>query len=99
MDVLLKKYNQIVPVLLRQVGYAPYINKEGWQSFVRRPQRTDFPRFHVYVKEEDEKTVMCSLHLDQTRPSYMGAKAHGGDYDSETVAQEVNRMKQANRPR
>ena len=92
MEITLKKGNQIPPVVLRQAGYAPYINKEGVQSFVRRVHGTDFPRFHLYIKEEDEHTFLCSVHLDQKRPSYMGSKAHGGDYDSETVQGEAERI-------
>lgn len=94
MDVEIRKQNQIAPVALRRVGYAPYINKEGEQSFVRRVHGTSFPRFHLYIKEEDETIVRCSLHLDQKRPSYMGTRAHGGDYDSETVQAEVARLQE-----
>ncbi len=93
MDIELKKGHQIAPVILRRAGYAPYINKEGVQSFSRRLHGTDFPRFHLYINEEDEHTITCSLHLDQKAPSYMGARAHGGDYDSETVQQEAERIK------
>ncbi|MBI4090665.1 MAG: hypothetical protein HY422_01435 [Candidatus Komeilibacteria bacterium] len=92
MDVFIQKQNQIAPVAIRRVGYAPYINKEGEQSFVRRIHGTDFPRFHLYIKAEDDEVLRCSIHLDQKRPSYQGAHAHGGDYDSETVADEARRI-------
>lgn len=92
MDVFIPKHNQIAPVALRRAGYAPYINKEGEQSFVRRIQGTDFPRFHLYIKVEDDATLRCSIHLDQKQPSYQGTHAHGGDYDSETVADEARRI-------
>jgi len=92
MDVFIKKNDQIAPVVLRRFGYAPYVNKEGEQSFVRRIHGTAFPRFHLYVKEEDRTILRCSLHLDQKRPSYMGTRAHGGDYDSKTVQQEADRL-------
>ena len=92
MDVFIKKNDQIAPVVLRRFGYAPYVNKEGEQSFVRRIHGTPFPRFHLYIKEEDRFLLKCSLHLDQKRPSYMGTKAHGGDYDSPQVAAEANRL-------
>ena len=98
MNITLKKYKQIAPVVLRRLGYAPYINKEGEQSFVRRPHGTEFPRYHLYVQEEDDTVMRCSLHLDQKAPSYMGSRAHGGDYDSEAVQQEFERMQSLNVP-
>jgi len=93
MDVIIQKHGQIAPVALRKAGYAPYVNKEGEQSFVKRVEGHDFPRFHLYIKEEDDKNLRCSLHLDQTKPSYMGTKAHGGDYDSDVVMSEADRLK------
>lgn len=97
MDITLKKGRQIAPVILRRAGYAPYINKEGIQSFSRRIHGTDFPRFHLYINEEDEQTLTCSLHLDQKAPSYMGSRAHGGDYDSDTVKEEAQRIVNASK--
>src|SRR3989344_8124295 len=92
MEVDIQKKGQIAPVVLRRVGYAPYVNKEGKQSFVRRPHGTSFTRFHLYIKEENDDFIRCSLHLDQKKPSYMGTRAHGGDYDSEAVQTEVERL-------
>ena len=92
MDFYIAKQNQIAPVILQRFGYAPYINRQGEHSYVRRVQGAEFPRFHLYISEEDKSRLRCSLHLDQKRPSYMGTHAHGGDYDSEIVRTEVARF-------
>ncbi|MFH0892597.1 MAG: hypothetical protein V1867_07550 [Candidatus Falkowbacteria bacterium] len=74
---------------MRHAGYAPHLD-----SFVRRLTRLDYPRFHVYLKEEKDR-VIINLHLDQKKPSYAGsgAHAHSGEYDGELVAGEMARLK------
>jgi len=55
-----------------------------------------FPRFHAYAKTKGGQTPLCleiNLHLDQKRPVYRGASAHGGEYDGEVVEQEAERIK------
>jgi hypothetical protein len=86
------KGNQAPLVLLRRLGYAPYTNRQGEQSFVKRIHGAEFPRFHLYINKEDDTTLFCSLHLDQKRPVYKGSTAHGGDYDSPEVAEEAGRL-------
>lgn len=51
----------------------------------------DYPRFHMYLKKEG-KAVTANIHLDQKKPSYEGSSAHGGDYDSEIIADEARRI-------
>ncbi len=80
--------------LMRQLGYHP---KKGdrtteEQSFVRRLTASDYPRFHIYLKAESDK-VIVNLHLDQKKPIYKGTPAHAGEYDSEIVKQEAERIK------
>lgn len=83
---------------LRQAGYT-YIEDRlsGHESFVRRPGRDFYPRFHVYFTEElstkGEATVTFDLHLDQKRPGYAGQNRHNAEYDGEVVAQEIARLK------
>lgn len=74
---------------MRHAGYAPHLD-----SFVRRLTRMDYPRFHVYLKEEPDR-VIINLHLDQKKPSYAGsgAHAHSGEYDGELVVGEIARLK------
>ena len=76
---------------LRRLGYFGLITTEV--SYVRRLSlRQHYPRFHLYL-EEKPNTFIFNLHLDQKKPSYEGAFAHSGEYDSETVAAEAERIK------
>ncbi|MEA3450221.1 MAG: hypothetical protein U9Q85_04605 [Patescibacteria group bacterium] len=79
--------------LMRQAGYAlHYDRRSGRDSFARRLGRNFYPRFHVYLAEMGEKTII-DLHLDQKRPRYQGQKAHNAEYYSEAVEEEINRIK------
>ncbi|OGF28177.1 hypothetical protein A2303_01885 [Candidatus Falkowbacteria bacterium RIFOXYB2_FULL_47_14] len=74
---------------MRHAGYAPHLD-----SFVRRLTRLEYPRFHVYLKEEKDR-VIINLHLDQKKPSYGGGThAHSGEYDGELVRGEIGRLKE-----
>lgn len=79
--------------LMRKVGY--YFqgkNEEKSElSFVRPPK--GYPRFHIYLKIDDENLIF-NLHLDQKRPIYKGAPAHSGEYNTEVVRKEAERIKQ-----
>lgn len=78
---------------LRQCGYYPNQDPRIEQlNFIRRLSKTVFyPRFHLYV-EDLGNDFKFSLHLDQKRPSYQGAKAHSADYDEPAVAEEKQRI-------
>lgn len=79
--------------LLRQAGYSYQANRQGGQdSFSKTFGRSPYPRFHIYVEEIGDK-VSFNLHLDQKRPSYGSTAAHSGEYDSELIKQEVERLK------
>lgn len=79
--------------LMRRAGYALHTNREGKVSYVKRIHGDDYPRFHVYVHDEQPGISMeLSLHLDEKRPSYEGSKAHSGDYDGPIVEQERDRI-------
>ncbi len=80
--------------LIRRVGYKPRGVSERGELDCVKPLGADYPRFHIYMKEEKD-VIIFNLHLDQKKPSYEGSTAHGGDYDSETVRDEVQRVKDA----
>jgi hypothetical protein len=78
--------------VMRRIGYTPLRwSDRGELNCVRPLQGQDYPRFHAYVKEEGT-TLTFNLHLDQKRPSYGNETAHSGDYESETVRAEAQRI-------
>jgi len=79
-------------VALRRLGYAPYTNRQGVQSFVQRIYGSEFPRFHLYVQTMTDEHIVCTVHIDQKAPVMHGARAHAGDYDSPEVHQEIKRL-------
>ena len=77
---------------MRRVNYKPFKVTERGELNCVRPIQGDYPRFHIYAKEEGDQIVI-NLHLDQRKTSYEGSHAHSGDYDSETVREEADRIK------
>ena len=96
MKLLLTRNNQNTTIRLRRLGYALYRNRQGKESFVKRIQGTDFPRFHLYINTEEDNTLICSIHIDQTAPVYTKGNAHRGDYNSPVLEQEINRLQKTN---
>jgi len=79
--------------LLRQAGYAYLTDRHtGQESYVRRFGRGFYPRFHLYLEEQNNQVIL-NLHLDQKQASYEGAHAHNAEYDGEVVEQEMARIK------
>lgn len=82
-----------VKIFLRSAGYTHIFDrKTGKESFAIRLSRDHYPRLHMYVLEASD-TYTFNLHLDQKKPSYSGQRAHSAEYDSPSVAQEINRLK------
>ncbi len=79
--------------LARKLGYQPLRYTEKGELNCVRPLGGDFPRFHIYAKLDPE-ILTINLHLDQNRMSHEGTSAHGGDYESDTVKQEAERVKE-----
>lgn len=96
MKIIIKKEN--LPLnysqILKNAGYHflvdPMDNKE---SFSRRLGSSHYPRFHVYVKEENGR-VIFDLHLDQKQGSHAGSHRHNAEYYGDLVEQEILRLKQ-----
>ena len=85
---------------LRRAGYSYVRDKHSdVDSFVRRLGRNYYPRFHMYIKEQDghrqseASKIIFNLHLDQKRPSYAGSPAHNAEYEGEVVEAEIKRLK------
>ena len=82
--------------LMRKAGYLFLEEKEGEYSFIRPLERSGYPRFHIYLKAKPElNEIEFNLHLDQKRPVYKNTKAHSGEYDSEIVKKEKERIEKA----
>lgn len=92
--ILNKKEARLNPAqLMREAGYTFLRGIPGEEmSFSRALEANGYPRFHVYLTEDQEK-ITINLHLDQKRPSYEGASAHNAEYDSELTRQEMERIK------
>lgn len=74
--------------LAREIGY--YFQNE---SFVRPLERSGYPRFHLYI-EENNNGLIFNLHLDQKRPVYKEAHDHAAEYEGKVVENEAERIKQ-----
>jgi len=85
-----KNYN--VQALVRDIGYKPLGYTDKKELNCVRALSGDYPRFHVYLSEAPD-IITFSLHLDQKRPVYEGQTAHGGDYESDIVRGEAQRIK------
>src|SRR3989344_5662835 len=94
MEFQIKNINKSINDIMRQIGYMPaYFQKDGEFSIIRKIARTDYPRFHLYIKQSGQD-FSFNLHLDQKKPSYEGQTGHSGDYDGEVVEAEGQRLQQ-----
>jgi hypothetical protein len=89
--ILQGPFKENVHILMRKAGYHFLGQDKGELNFTR-PAR-GYPRFHVYLKIEDDNLIF-NLHLDQKKPIYKGAPAHAGEYETDTVSKEAERIKQ-----
>ena len=79
--------------MIRTIGYqTTYLQSDKEISVVRKLGIGDYPRFHLYIKEEN-KTLVLNLHIDQKKPSYEGSHAHSGEYDGQLIESEAERIK------
>lgn len=78
--------------LARNCGYTLQYQESNRKSFIRRLTKIDYPRFHLYV-EENERNFIVTLHLDQKKPVYKGSAGHQGEYDGPIIENEFNRIK------
>ena len=77
--------------IVRNAGYQPIGTTPHEELNCIRPLGGDYPRFHLYVREEAEKFIF-SLHLDQKKPSYGNETAHSGEYDGDMIKEEAHRV-------
>ena len=95
MDFVIKNLQKSVVAVARETGYAIIDTREnGEYNLVRRLDRDNYPRFHVYLKQQGIDFIF-SLHLDQKKPVYgaKGVHAHNGEYFGPVVETEADRIK------
>ena len=79
--------------LSREMGYYFLRENKGQNEFeLARPAR-GYPRFHLFINPGTDE-IIFKLHLDQKKPTYRGVPAHAGEYESEIVRKEAERIKQ-----
>ena len=77
---------------LKQAGYNFITDKRsGKTSYMRSLARGNYPRFHLYVKEDDNG-ILLDLHLDHKQTSYDGYHMHNAEYDGDLVVGEIARL-------
>ena len=78
--------------LMREAGYLPITDRRsGKQSYVYRLTSNRYPRFHVYIEEEEETYLKIHLHLDHREHGF-GQKLHDTEYQGANVEQESARI-------
>ncbi len=93
MKLIIKNWQGNLIDTIRHSEYA-YQGQEGNEfKFARRLGSGFYPRWHLIAQQNNEQVIL-NLHLDQKQPSYQGSHAHSGEYDSETVNVELNRIKE-----
>lgn len=85
-------FRENIYILMRRFGYHfQKEDKEKNEQFFTRPAK-GFPRFHLSIRRKGENLIF-NLHLDQKKPIYKEAPAHSGEYESEIVREEAERIK------
>jgi hypothetical protein len=89
-------FKENIYTLMRRAGYPALPSskrqrKQEAELEFARPLR-GYPRFHLFIKTQND-SLICNLHLDQKKPIYQGAIAHGGEYNSKIVKKEAERIK------
>jgi len=80
-------------VLMNRLGYhQQYDRRSGKTSYIKRLGGLYYPRFHVYINQA-VKQISFNVHLDEKKPSYGVGHRHSGQYNSELVKKEVDRIR------
>ena len=88
----ISKLYESYPQLLKLAGYLSITDRRtGKDSFVRSLARANYPRFHVYVKEEGGSLIF-DMHIDHKQASYEGFHMHNAEYEGDLVESELARL-------
>jgi len=94
MKFLISAPKESLYTFLRRLGYR-FERKVGNELVFSRiiGGGSGYPRFHLYIQPQEGDNALFSLHLDQKKPIYKGARAHGGEYEGEIVEKEAERIR------
>lgn len=86
------KKNENVVSLMRRLGYVPKGVKGEEFHCVKYLSNGDYPRLHLFIKQDKDNNLFFNLHLDQKKPSYKGSPAHSGEYEGKLIEEEKKRI-------
>ena len=78
--------------LMRALGYSFQRENEDKREIAFIRPAHGYPRFHLFLKINNDNLIF-NLHLDQKKPSYGKFTAHSGEYNTEIVKAEIERIK------
>ena len=90
MKISIKNTGENIVNLMRKIGYL----FQRKNQFVKPLERSGYPRFHLYIKENKEEIIL-DLHINQKRPVYKTVHDHAAEYEGKVVETEAQRIKQA----
>ena len=96
MDFTIKNLKNSITSIARSIGYLIIdTSGTGEYNMVRKLHLDNYPRFHIYAKQQGENFVI-SLHLDQKKPVYglSGGHAHNGEYFGPIIDNEIDRIRE-----
>ena len=93
MKFSVQKPDKNILVLIRKLGYMPRGNDgKEFNCMKFLGGREEYPRFHLFIKQDKDNNLLFSLHLDQKKPSYKGSSAHSGEYEGKLIEKEKERI-------
>lgn len=93
--IINKKFCETPSRLFRQCNYFEnYDHRTGKISYIRKLYHTFYPRFHAYVMEQSDQRLVIDFHFDAKKETYQaqGVRAHSGEYSSDIVQAEAERI-------
>jgi len=86
-------FNVNIRNFLQREGYFASLHSQtGRLNFTKRLTSADYPHYHLYIEKNMDGSSYLTLHLDQKKPSYQGARAHNADYSGQVVEGEARRL-------
>lgn len=79
--------------ILREAGYIPIFDRQsGKESYVLKIRGDRYPRFHLYIQEENASGIKWHVHIDQKEHGWSDSR-HDTKYDTAEVQDEADRLR------